>query len=599
MPINTRKFRRFSRRLGLKSEWYLFLVAALIGLTMAMVATAFLWPLEWISNRETNLDPAVLWLAVLLGPCIGGLLVGLVRTGINAPYIGPGVTTAIYAVLRQRGRLSARVGIQKWICSTLTIGSGGSAGAEGPIVTIGGAIGSAVGRGLHLSSQNTTTLLGCGAAAGIAAVFNAPIAGVLFVMEILLRDFSLRTFTPIVIAAVVASAGTQGILHDEAIFALGPEFMLHEGEFRLSYTPAWLALGLLCGLAGVVFIRGLALSAKLFNRLPGPVWIRPASGGLCLAVLGLIYLLTAGTSLPFFYGNGYPEIESLLSPAGYITGEESGTMGLLMLALCAMLALKLVGTCLTIGSGGAGGMFAPSLMMGAIIGGCLGLSLEWVGLLEHGTPARFALVGMAAMVASVTHAPLTGILIVYELTRQYEVVLPLMLAAVVATVVARWLCPDSIYSAQLRAAGIRFGGGGEMSALCRLTVQDLLLNEAVKIPSTSPATDLVDLAESTGAADFVAVDSHGHYLGMVTSQDLKAALVFREALPLLQVSELIRSDLGIITPDDTLDTVLEKFAANDVDALPVLVDGDLGRISGLVTRRRLMKRYQSALDENA
>ncbi len=111
MPINTRKFRRFSRRLGLKSEWYLFLVAALIGLTMAMVATAFLWPLEWISNRETNLDPAVLWLAVLLGPCIGGLLVGLVRTGINAPYIGPGVTTAIYAVLRQRGRLSARVGI--------------------------------------------------------------------------------------------------------------------------------------------------------------------------------------------------------------------------------------------------------------------------------------------------------------------------------------------------------------------------------------------------------------------------------------------------------------------------------------------------------
>jgi CIC family chloride channel protein len=206
---------------------------------------------------------------------------------------------------------------------------------------------------------------------------------------------------------------------------------------------------------------------------------------------------------------------------------------------------------------------------------------------------------MAAMVASVTHAPLTGILIVYELTRQYEVVLPLMLAAVVATVVARWLCPDSIYSAKLRAAGIRFGGGGEMSALCRLTVQDLLLNEAVTIPSASPATDLVDLAESTGAADFVAVDSHGHYLGMVTSQDLKAALVFREALPLLQVSELIRSDLGIITPDDTLDTVLEKFAANDVDALPVLVDGDLGRISGLVTRRRLMKRYQSALDENA
>ncbi|MCH2141934.1 MAG: chloride channel protein [Phycisphaerales bacterium] len=599
MPIHARHIRRFGRRLGLKNEWYLFLVAALIGLAMALVATAFLWPLEWISQQESELSSELIWMLVLIGPCVGGLLVGLVRRVINAPYIGPGVTTAIYAVLRQRGRLRWRVGLQQWICSTLTIGSGGSAGAEGPIVTIGSAIGSSIGRALHLSSQNTTTLLGCGAAAGIAAVFNAPIAGVLFVMEILLRDFSLRTFTPIVIAAVCASASTQGILHDEAMFAIGPEFLLQEGEFRMSYIPVWALLGLLCGLIGVVFIRTLAVSENLMTKCPVPFWARPAIGGLLLALLGLGFLLLTGPTLPFFYGNGYPEIASLLSPDRYLPENSSSTIGWLLLAMIAMLGLKLVGTCITIGSGGAGGMFAPSLMMGALIGGALGLSLEWMGLLEHGTPARFALVGMAAMVASVTHAPLTGILIVYELTRQYEVVLPLMLAAVVATVVSRWLCQDSIYSARLRAAGIRFGGGGEMSALCRLTVQDLLLDEAVTVPAKASADDLVQLAEDSNASDFVVLDSHGQYLGMVTSQDLKATLVFREALPLLQVSELTRTDLGILTPEDTLDTVLEKFASTNVDALPVLVDGDLSRISGLVTRRRLMKRYQSALDEDA
>ncbi len=600
MPIHARHIRRFGRRLGLKNEWYLFLVAALIGLAMALVATAFVWPLHWISKQESALSSELLWMLILIGPCVGGLLVGLVRRIINAPYVGPGVTTAIYAVLRKRGRLHWRIGLQQWICSTLTIGSGGSAGAEGPIVTIGSAIGSTIGRVLHLSSQNTTTLLGCGAAAGIAAVFNAPIAGVLFVMEILLRDFSLRTFTPIVIAAVCASASTQGILHDEAIFALGPDFLLSDGELRIGFLPIWALLGLLCGAIGVVFINALSASEHLMQRCPGPTWIRPAIGGAFLAVLGLSFVLFAGPNIPFFYGNGYPEIATLLSPETYISTEApSATVGWLILLMLGMLAFKLIGTSITIGSGGAGGMFAPSLMMGALAGAALGLTLDWLGLLGESTPARFALVGMAAMVASVTHAPLTGILIVYELTRQYELVLPLMLAAVVATVVSRWLCQDSIYSARLRAAGIRFGGGGEMSALCRLTVQDLLLEEAVTVSAKASADELVQLAESSTATDFVVINTHGQYVGMVTSQDLKATLVFREALPLLQVSELTRTDLGMVTPDDTLDTVLEKFASTNVDALPVLVDGQLTRISGLVTRRRLMKRYQSALEEDA
>lgn len=596
MPTAIRRIRRAGLRVGLQGDWYLYLIAAAIGLLMGIVATLFLGPLRSLEQIESVSTGTVIWMLVLLGPAIGGLLVGLIRARINAPYIGPGVTTVIYGVLRQRGKLRLRVGVQKWICSTLTIGSGGSAGAEGPIVTIGAVLGSTIGRMLGVNTQQLTTLLGCGAAAGIAAVFNAPIAGVLFVMEILLRDFSLRTFTPIVIAAVVASASIQGILHDAAIFQLGPDFLAMEGAFRMSYLPAYILLGLACGVVGAGFIRGLDVSSHLLGRMPVPVWIRPAIGGLVLAILGLIYMLVMGPKLPVFYGNGYSEITNLLSPATYASTSDAAPIGLLMLGLLALLVLKLVGTCITLGSGGAGGMFAPSLMMGAIIGGMLGLSLEWVGLLEHGTPARFAIVGMAAMVASVTHAPLTGILIVYELTRHYQIILPLMLAAVVATIVARWLCRDSIYSARLREAGIRMGSSGELTTLARLTVQDLILETPRTVSCHDSAATLVEQAEKRGAGDFVVLGDDGEYCGMVTSQDLKAALVFREAIPLLQVSELQRTDLPSIDEAENLDTVLEKFSRADVDALPVVGGGDMQRVVGLVTRGRLMKRYQAALD---
>ena len=597
MPTAIRRIRRAGLRIGLHGDWYMYLLAAGIGLLMGVVATLFLAPLRKMESLESAFDAKWIWLLVLIGPAVGGLLVGLARRSINAPYIGPGVTTVIYSVLRQRGRIKFRIGVQKWICSTLTIGSGGSAGAEGPIVTIGAVLGATAGRLLGVNTQNGTTLLGCGAAAGIAAVFNAPIAGVLFVMEILLRDFSLRTFTPIVIAAVVASASIQGILHDAAIFELGADFLVQEGDFQIRYMPAYILLGVLCGVIGAIFIRSLDLSSRTLGTLPVPIWLRPAIGGALLAILGLTTLLAMGPSIPAFYGNGYGEITKLLSPSQYAVGGENASMGLLIGGLFLLLAFKLIGTCITIGSGGAGGMFAPALMMGALTGGLLGLGLEWMGLLEHGTPARFALVGMAAMVASVTHAPLTGILIVYELTRHYQIILPLMLAAVIATIVARWLCRDSIYSARLRAAGIRLGSGGELTTLSRLTVQDLILEPPRIIRLRDPATNLILQAETQGVGDYIVLDDKNEYCGMVTGQDLKAALVFREAIPLLQVSELQRSDLPFLTPDETLDVVLEKFSKADVDALAVLIDGDAKQVSGLLTRNCLMKRYQHALDQ--
>ncbi|MCH2136974.1 MAG: chloride channel protein [Phycisphaerales bacterium] len=600
MPSSAiRTTRRLTHRFGLHRDWWLYVLAMGIGLAMGSLAVLFIRPLQWMEAREAGIAPSTLWIFVLLAPAVGGLLVGVVRSVIRAQYVGPGVTTIIHAVMRRRSRLPLGVGIQKWICATLTIGSGGSAGAEGPIVTIGGTTGSALGQGLGASSSHTSTLLGCGAAAGISAVFNAPIAGVLFVIEILLRDFSVRTFTPIVIASVTASAMTQGILHDSAIFDIGDAFTKHEQPFRIAWSPAWILLGLILGVLAAGFIRLMSVVTSLFERSRVPHLLRPAIGGLLLAGLGAIWLGLFGAShLPDFYGNGYTTITELLSPEHYMHAIPERGVAMLVGIVLLTLACKLVGTCLTIGSGGSGGMFAPSLLMGAATGAILGLGLESMDLLPHGTPARFALVGMAAMVAAVTHAPLTAILIVYELTRNYQIILPLMLAAVVAVAIARLLCSDSVYSAKLRALGIRLGGSADMTVLTRLTVQDLILDPARVIGLKLPVSDVLRQSEDEGASDFVVVDEHGGYVGMVTMDDLQAALLHREAIPLLQVSEICRSDLPTVVPEDTLDTVLERFANAQSDALVVLKDGEDDQITGLVTRARLMRRYQAALDRD-
>jgi CIC family chloride channel protein len=590
-------------RLGFQSDWYLLVIAAVIGLLMSLVATAFIWPLKWVEQHAAGLqgDPILFWL-ILLAPCAGGLAAGIVIQLIRSEFIGPGVTTVIYSVNRQKSRLNPKIAIRKWICSTLTIASGGSAGAEGPIVAIGAVIGSNLARLTRLSTQNTSTLLGCGAAAGIASVFNAPIAGIFFVLEILLRDFSLRTFTPIVIASVVSAAYTQAMLGDEAIFAVGGNFVLAHESFRIIHVPSFVILGTVCGLLAVTFIGLMGVTERCFNAIKVPAPIKPALGGLAISVLALIWLAHSGSITdPPFFGNGYPVIEKLLSFDTYYLGtnhQDLTPAGPLILTLLILLVMKLVGTCLTLGSGGAGGLFAPALLIGATAGGLVGVLFHVTGILPSLPVTHCALVGMAAMVAAVTHAPLTAILIVYELTHSYEIILPLMLAAVVSTIVGRLFSHDSIYTAKLRRHGVRIGVMSDLTILRRLTVEDLTLSPPVIVHETDPVQYLVELTEQHSTGDFIVLDQHEHVVGMVTAEDLKEALVFREAIPLLQVSELLRANMPIVRPGETLDIVLDKFTRCQSQSLAVITDDAANEILGQVSRSQLMQRYQAALNED-
>lgn len=606
---------RTSARLGFGREWWLLVVAAALGLFMGVAALGFILPIQALEHTAESLGlerPALLLWLLPIVPVVGALLTGILNRLLPTEFKGHGVSAVIFAVSRRQSRLRLRLLVRQWLGSTLTIGSGGSAGPEGPIVTIGAVIGANLSRLLRLDAKGGTTLLGCGAAAGLASVFNAPLAGIFFVLEVLLRDFSLRTFTPIVIAAVLAAATTQTILGtNEPLFGVGPSFFAgDEMAFTVGMTPPFLLLGLACGVVAVAFTRGLQLSERLFERLSITSFIRPAIGAGFLGLLGLTYMLVVGADvlgnqtepLPPFMGNGYMVIYRVLSPDFYVAAEGSllaQGWPLLVGLLVLWAGLKIVATSLTLGSGGAGGLFAPSLVLGALVGSTFGVAVSNSGWFPEVNPAHFALVGMAAMVAATTHAPMTGVMLVYEITQTYVLIVPLMLCAVISVIIGRLLCRDNAYTAELAAAGIRLGGTTDLTLLRQLSVRDVPLMPPVTVRPNDSGQRLLELSERFAVTDFVVVNESENYLGMVTGADLQAALVFREAIPLLQVEEIERTDLPSVTLDDTLDVALDRFSDHDAASLAVVsgTDGG-GRVIGVLTRTRLMREYQHALSES-
>ena len=584
---------------GLKDEYFLILVSILIGAATGIFAHVFYSLIEYARNiaygeaGRSGLFAGRMWMLVVL-PAVGALIVGCITYYFAREAKGHGVPEVMDAMYRKGSEIRPRVAGAKAIASAVTIGSGGSAGTEGPIIQIGAAIGSSVGQYLHLQRRQMSIVVACGVSAGIAAIFNAPIAGVLFALEIFLKDFSFRTFTPVVFSSVISCsimhAMRVGEQFDEAIFAVSA--LRDAGYvFRGVELPLFLVLGVVCALAAVAFIRCLYATEDITDRIRLPEPLKPALGAIGLGLTGISYVfVTTMVEAPAFYGNGYPAIRGMLGPQvlEYTVG------GLLLLAF-----VKLLATCLTLGSGGSGGIFAPSLLMGAALGGAFGMVLHRVGLIQDTSVTAYALVGMAALVAGTTHAPLTAIVMLWEMTREPKVVLPVMFAAIVATFGAQLLLRDSIYTLKLRRRGVRVGMLTDLTILRRVTVDDVERQAAQLVHPHEPLQTLIDLASETDAADFVVVDNQEVYQGMVTAQDIRVALLQPEAVSLLVVGELLRSGVPTVSGQETLDLVLDKFARSDVESLPVATAKDNTHIEGLVTRQAVMRRYQEELDRQA
>lgn len=594
-----RQVSRALSRVGLSRDRRLLLWAAFTGMALAVIALAFIRPIQWLEHGAiewAQAHPSKVPIAVAIVPVLGALLCGVIQSIFKVKLRAHGVSSVLYAIHRKRAQIPSVLAIRTWLGSTATISSGGSAGPEGPIVTIGATLGSVIARFLRADPQTATTLVGCGAAAGIAAVFNAPITGIFFVLEVLLRDFSLRTFTPIVIAAVFAAATVQTLIGTpEPLFGIGAEVFAGTGEgLTIGTAPAFALLGIVCGIASVFFVRTLQAAEVAFSKLPISRWMLPATGAAILALLGVLHVALAKDMasfgeglLPPFYGNGYAVAEAVLQPSFYAR-ETALVVAALLIGLA---VVKCVATSLTLGSGGIGGLFAPALLVGALVGGAFGSLGEFIPFVADAGPARLALAGMAGVVAGTTHAPLAGAMLVYELSREPSILLPVILVAALGTIVARLLERHSLYTAELAALGVRLGSTSDLSTLRRMRVGDVQLREAITVRGSAPANSLVELAR--GSEEFVVLDDSGALEGMIGARDLRIALVNREALPLLQVRDIARTGVRSIDKDLPLDHALDR-----IERGPLPVRDEKGRIVGVLTRGRLMRAWRRHMERD-
>ena len=608
-------------RLGFREDSFLIVLAVVIGIITAAAAVTFHQVIDLIRDLlYQRIGAARLYgsdlILLILWPALGGLAVGVISRYMFRAREGHGIVDVMESVIRSSGFIKPLVAIEKIITSGITIGTGGSAGAEGPIVQIGAAIASGTGQVFRISRQQMSILIACGAAAGISAIFNAPMGGLLFALEVILQDFSIHNMTPVVVASVMANVATKAIFriafHENwnAIF-----YLQQPPAFALDWLQVanFIILGVICGVIGVCVTRLMYLSESEFHRLPLPGAVRPAVGGALLGCVGVTYVIVFGhlrhqlKPVPFdvypapaFYGDGYGFIQQLVSNApGQPTFYAQHTIHYLFIFLAFLTVAKIIGTCLTLGSGGSGGIIAPSLFLGAVAGGAMGVAMKIVGLFDvkRVYPEAYAIVGMGAVLSAIVHAPLASILIVLELTYNPNLVLPAMLAVVVGTGIARLLYPDSIYTAVLRLRGIRLGPAGDVGLLHRLTVEQVSLDPVTAVTTDTPLERLLEMTAQSGVSDFVVIDHAGKYAGMVVAEDLRTVMIEREAIPLLVAAEVARVDLPAVRSTDDLAKVMESFSLNEVARLPVSLATDADRIIGLISRRALMQCYNVALSE--
>jgi chloride channel protein, CIC family len=507
---------------------------------------------------------------VIVLPIVGGLLVGPIIHFVAPEAKGHGVPEVMTAIATRGGRIRPVVVLAKAIGSAITIGAGGSVGREGPIVQIGSALGSTIGQFFKLNERRVINLVASGAAAGIAATFNAPIAGVMFAQEVILGEFGAQAFSTVVVSAVTASVVSRAALGDSPAFQVPAYALRNPWELVL-----YLGLGVVAAFAAIAFVKTLYRFEDFFDSWQFPAYLKPAVGGLALGVLGFF--------LPQVFGTGFDTIESALA----------GNMPLILLVV--LIFGKTLATSLTLGSGASGGVFAPALFIGAVLGGAYG---EIAHSLLPGVAASsgaYAMVGMAAVFAGAARAPITAIIIMFEMTQDYRIILPLMFATVVSTALASWLEPESIYTLKLKLRGIDVRSRRDTNLMRTILVEEAM-TPADEIPVVTPDTALTEIAklfQETSHHGFIVIDENSELYGVVTLSDLERALEAGKTDGL--VRDICSSNLVTAFPDETLDDALRHFGALDVGRIPVVSRSQPKRLLGVVRRSDIVRAYSHVL----
>ena len=567
--------RRVHDGLRQTEQVYMVLVAVVIGLLGGLCAVGFrlliqiLNQVAWHESRYTleYLHSLPIWWKIL-APAAGGLIVGLITYRFAREARGHGVPEVMEAVALKGGRIRPRVVVAKMLASGVSIASGGSVGREGPIVQIGAALGSTLGQWLKIDQRRLRTLVGCGAAAGIAATFNAPVAGALFAVEIILGDFGVSQFSPIVISSVMGTVVSQYFLGDFPAFEVPAYSLVHAFELF-----AYAALGLLAGLAALAFTRTLYAAEDLFDKIRIYPPIRTLIGGVMIGIIGVW--------LPQVFGVGYEAINEALQ----------GNMVWYFMLL--LVVFKIFAVSITIGSGGSGGIFAPSLFIGAMLGGAIGTVVHTIWPASTAAAGAYALVGMGAVVAAGTHAPITAILIIFELTGDYEIILPLMISCITATLLATRMQTASIYTLKLLRRGIDIHKGKDVNVLQSVHVREEMRSDAVSVSPEAPLVALLSkFMEHPGSTLFV-TDDDNHLLGIVTSDNITPLIRDAASLETLVIAEdvMTAQDFPTVSPDDSLAQVM-KCLGSYRGEVAVL---ERGRLVGVIWPQDVIQRYNTEI----
>ena len=511
------------------------------------------------------------WWQRFLIPAAGGLaLVPLLRW-FGKETKGHGVPEVMESLVLRGGKINPRTMLTRAFASAITLGSGGSVGREGPIVQIGSALGSTMGQLLRASESRMKTLVGCGAAAGMAATFNAPLGGALFAVEVGLGDFGLAQVTPIIISSVAATAVSRHYLGDFPSFEFHPPPMVSHYEF-LFYA----VLGLCAGVLAWLFVSVLYRSEDVFEKLRLPAWFKPVIGGLLVGFIGIWF--------PHVFSSGYEAINLALA----------GQLSLYLLA--GLVFIKLLATSITVGSGGSGGVFAPALFQGAMLGGLVG-SIFNIFFPQLTAPySSYALAGMGAMIAGTMHAPITVILIIFELTGEYMIILPVMTACILSTLMSyRLLGGESIYTRKLIRRGINLFRGRDLNLLRGFKVKDVMLDEPAIVKDSDPLPVLIRRALASNHTSFIQVDPNGRITGLIPLQRILEVMRDENLRDIIVAADLAYLDFPLLEVNESLDEVVRRFGSTQFEEIPVVDPANPHVPIGVLRHNDVIQAYRRAM----
>ncbi len=550
-------------------------LAIAVGIIAGLGAVVFRWMISFFQELFFGYGSHVFSFLhsyyVILLPAIGGIIIWLlIHYTHSGEARGHGVPEVMGAVATRGGRIRSRIAMVKILASSICIGSGGSVGREGPIVQIGSTFGSTLGQHLGLTTEWIKTLVACGAAGGISATFNAPLAGIFFAHEIILGRIFTRHFGFVVISSVISDAVAHAFLGNEQSFAV-PNYTLNTSwELALYFL-----MGAGCALVAVAFIWVLYKLEDIFEGLRLPDYIKPILGGIGVGAIGFYS--------PYLFGVGYDGVEqALLGNIAIVT-------------LVALLILKMLATSLTLGSGGSGGIFAPSLFMGSMFGGIFGNFVNRLFPDQVAPSGAYSLVGMAAVFSGAARAPITAIIIVFEMTRNYAVILPVMIAVAVSTFVADRLNHESIYTIKLKRRGIDIHSREEVDVLEKVTVSDIMTRNYPVITSEVTVQNLAEMFAESKLHSYPVIDKKGNLKGIVSLSDLETHLANEDQK--LPVAKIATTTLITAYPDESLHEVLHRIGSRDLARIPVVDRRNPLRMVGILRRSDIITAYTKAISK--